>query len=281
MKNIIINSIFALAFMGSIAQIKTPKPSPASTVKQEVGLTEVTVNYSRPSAKGRKVFGNLVPLNVLWRTGANNNTTVQFSTPVTVGTAQLAAGSYALYTRPGASVWEVIFYTDTNNWGTPDLWDKSKVAASIKVAAEVYPAKVETFTIGVDNVTTDSADLTILWENMYVKIPVKTPANKTILENIEKTVNGTPNSKDYYTAAVYLSTTNQNINKAGEYMKKAMASNKDPKYWELRQQSLILSKIGDKKGAIAAAKLSLEKATKAGNKDYIKLNNDSIAEWSK
>lgn len=281
MKKVILSSLLTVFSLVSSAQIKTPKPSPAATLKQNVGLTEITVNYSRPSLKGRKAFGNLVPFESLWRTGANNNTTVQFTTPVTVGKSSLEAGTYAVYSRPGKSSWEVIFYKDTDNWGLPKQWDKSKVAASVKVNTVAYPVTVESFTIAVNNLTTDSADLIIMWENTYVAIPVKTPANKTILADIENTIKASPNADDYYTAAVYLSSTDQNIGKANTYMKKAMELIKEPKYWQLRQQSLILAKIGDTKGAIVAAKESLKKATKDGNKDYIKLNTDSIKEWSK
>lgn len=280
MKNYLLSSLFSMFFLCGLAQIKTPKPSPSATLKQDVGLTEITVNYSRPSKKDRKIFGNLVPFNQLWRTGANNNTTITFSTSVKVGEANLEAGTYALFTKPGASIWEVLFYKNTDNWGLPKEWDASKVAATIKVAVEKYPMTVESFTITIDNLTTDSADISILWENTKVKIPVKTDANTTILSSIESTLKGNPNFEDYYTAAVYLSSTNQNIDKANDYMKKAMDQNKDPKFWQLRQQSLLLSKVGDKKGAIAAAKLSLEKATKADNKDYIKINTDAIKEWS-
>ena len=277
MKRSFLTSVLIMFYCCVSAQIKTPKPSPAATLKQDVGLTEIAVNYSRPSKKNRKIFGNLVPFNELWRTGANTNTTVKFSTPITVGQAGLDAGTYALYSKPGVSSWEIIFYKKTDNWGLPEKWDASQVAASLKVAVENYPVTVESFTITIANLSNDSADLVILWENTKVNIPIKTPANKTILSNIDKTLNGSPSFEDYYTAAVYLSSTNQNISKAGEYMKKAMDLNKDPKYWQLRQQSLLLSKIG----AIASAKLSLKKATKAGNKDYIKLNTDSIKEWSK
>jgi len=281
MKKAILVALLSVFSLGATAQIKTPKPSPSSTIIQDVGLTEVTVKYSRPSMKGREIFGNLVPFGSLWRTGANKNTTIKFTTPVTVGNSELKAGEYAVFTKPGKKSWEIFFYSNTQNWGTPKEWDDSKVAAKIKVDALTMPAiKVETFTITIDDLTHDSANLGLMWENTYVGIPFKTTANKTILADIESTMSG-PSTKDFYTAAVYLSSTDQNIDKAKEYMNKAMEGVKEPKFWQLRQQSLILAKSGDKKGAIAAAKESLEKATTAGNTDYVKLNKDSIKEWSK
>ena len=123
--------MFVVALSTNInAQLKTPAPSPASKIEQKVGLTDVTVEYSRPSMKGRAVFGNLVPYGKLWRTGANQNTKVTFSDDVTIDGKTLKKGTYAVYTKPGKDAWEVLFYSDANNWGTPQNWDDAKVAVS-------------------------------------------------------------------------------------------------------------------------------------------------------
>lgn len=280
MKKAFLATLFTILTLGVTAQIKTPKPSPASSLTQDVGLTKVKVNYSRPSMKGRAIFGDLVPYDALWRTGANKNTTIEFSTSVTIGDGELKAGKYAIFAKPGAKTWEIFFYRNTENWGTPKKWDDSKVATKVKVDAYKMPVKIETFTITVDDLTNDSANLGLMWEDIYIGIPFKTPANAVILKDIESTLNG-PNANDYYTAAVYLSNTEQNLEKAKEYMAKAMAKIEKPRFWQLRQQSLILAKTGDKKGAIVAAEKSLADAKASGNKDYIKLNTDSIKEWSK
>jgi len=130
MKKILL-SLFVVALSTNItAQLKTPAPSPSSKIEQKVGLTDVTVEYSRPSMKGRAVFGNLVPYGKLWRTGANQNTKVTFSDDVTIDGKTLKKGTYAVYTKPGKDAWEVLFYSDTNNWGTPQNWDDAKVAVS-------------------------------------------------------------------------------------------------------------------------------------------------------
>ena len=110
------------------AQVKTPQPSPHSVVTQVVGLTDVTIDYSRPGAKGRTIFGDLVPFGKLWRTGANANTIITFSDDVVIKGTTLKKGKYALYTTPKADMWEVIFYSDSDNWGTPENWDVNKVA---------------------------------------------------------------------------------------------------------------------------------------------------------
>lgn len=278
MKKLIFMAALSLCTLGATAQIKTPAPSPAAGLTQTVGLTDVKVDYSRPSMKGRTVFGNLVPYGKMWRTGANKNTIVSFSTDVTIGGKDVKAGEYAVFTKPAQNSWEVYFYSDTNNWGTPGKWDDSKVAAMVKVNVDKMPMPVETFTITVDDLTNNGAKLGILWENVYVGVPFGVPANETVLSSIDKVMNG-PAAGDYYNAAVYLASTNQKLDDAKKYMDKAMSLTKEPAYWQLRQQSLLLAKTGDKKGAIKAAKASLAGATKNGNADYVKMNKDSLKEW--
>lgn len=276
--------LFMLAFLACTslalnAQIETPQPSPFQKMEQKVGLTDVSVEYSRPSMRGRTIFGDLVPLNQLWRTGANNNTMVTFSTPVMIGGKELKAGSYAIFTKPGKDNWEVIFYSDTNNWGTPQKWDDSKVAATVN--AEVYelPMDIETFTMSFDDLTNDSAMLGLMWEKAYVAVKIEVPTDKAVTAAITKAMSG-PSADDYYAAARYYLEADKDIKQANVWMDKAVEMTKDkPKFWWLRQQSLIKAKSGDKKGAIAAAKASLEGAEKAGNADYVKMNKDSLKEW--
>ncbi|WP_336128693.1 DUF2911 domain-containing protein [Mesoflavibacter sp. CH_XMU1422-2] len=270
--------VFAVTFTVN-AQIETPQPSPSQKMEQKVGLTDVTVEYSRPSMRGRTVFGNLVPYGKLWRTGANQNTMVTFSTDVMIGGKTVKAGSYAIFTTPNKDNWEVVFYSDTNNWGTPQNWDESKVAAT--VTAEVYdiPMDIETFTISFDDLTNDSAVLGIMWEKTYVAVKFEVPTDKAVTAAINKVMNG-PSADDYYAAARYYLESGKDINKAVVWMDKAIEMTKEnPRFWWLRQQSLIKAKAGDKKGAIKAAKASLEGAEKAGNADYIKMNKDSLKEW--
>lgn len=276
-KLVFLVSVF-LVSMTMEAQITTPQASPSSTLKQTVGLTDVTVEYSRPSMRGRTIFGDLVPYGTLWRTGANKNTTIEFSTDVTIDGQALKAGTYAIFTKPGESSWEIIFYSDTNNWGTPQNWDDSKVAA--KTNAEVYamPMDVESFMIIIDELSNDSATLGILWEKTYVGVKMEVPTDATVMQSITKVLDG-PGGNDYYAAAVYYASTGKDINKAKEWMDKAMAMTKEPAFWQLRQQSLIQAKAGDKNAAIATAKKSLAAAEAAGNADYVKMNKDSLKEW--
>jgi tetratricopeptide (TPR) repeat protein len=277
MKKISLFLITALLAMGLQAQLTTPQPSPASTLKQQVGLSEVTVEYSRPSMRGRTIFGDLVPYDQLWRTGANMNTTISFSDDVTIGDQALKAGTYAIFTKPGATSWEVYFYTDTNNGGTPESWDESKVAA--RVTAEVYtmPVDIETFTISIDDLHNNGGTLGMLWEKSYVGVKFGVPTVEKAVKSIETVMNG-PSANDYYAAAAYYHEEGKDLKQAKEWIDKAVSMNADA-FWILRRQSLIYAKMGDKDGAIKAAKKSMAAAEAANNSDYVKLNKDSLKEW--
>lgn len=279
MKKILLSLFIACVTFVVNAQVKTPQPSPSSKLEQTVGLTDVTVEYARPGMKGRKIFGDLVPFGKLWRTGANKNTVVTFSEDVTIDGKKLKKGSYALYTKPGASSWEVIFYNDTNNWGTPRKWDDSKVALTTSVPAQKMPMPIETFTISIDDVKNSSAVLGMLWGNTYAGVKFEVPTDEAVVKNIASVMSG-PAPNDYYAAASYYMEEGKDIKKAVEWIDKAIELTKDqPRFWYLRKQSLIHAKAGDKKGAIKAAKASLMHAEKAGNADYIKMNKDSLKEW--
>ena len=168
--------LFICAIVTSVAvqaQLQTPAPSPFQKIEQKVGLTDVTLEYSRPSMKGRTIFGGLVPYDNVWRTGANANTKITFSDDVIIGGKTVKAGSYAIYTKPGMQSWDVMFYTDSNNWGTPQKWDESKVAATVKAQVYPMPMAIETFTMTFDDVASDSANLGILWDKTYVGVPIK------------------------------------------------------------------------------------------------------------
>ncbi len=261
------------------AQLETPQPSPAAKLQQKVGLTDITIEYSRPGVKGRKIFGGLEAFDKIWRTGANKNTTISFSTDATVDGQTLKAGTYAIFTKPGEETWDVYFYTDTENWGAPAEWDESKVAAKTSVKAYEVPFNVETFTIDINSITNNGGTLEFIWEKTYVGVPFTVPTDNAVLANINKVMSG-PSVNDYFSSAVYYLQENKNIAQAKEWIDKAVEMTKEnPRFWILRQQSLIHAKAGETKSAIAAAKSSLELAKKAGNNGYVKMNQDSLKEW--
>lgn len=277
--------LFSVLFMSTVfcltAQVKTPAPSPASKVNQIVGLTDVDIQYNRPSAKGRKVFGDLVPYGKMWRTGANLNSTVSFSEDVVIDGKTLAKGKYALFITPKVDVWEVNFYKEVENWGLPEKWSDDKVALTTSVKPQSLSNHVETFTIGLNNLTNDSAHLEISWEKSLVAIKFDVPTKKTALASIDKTMKG-PGVADYYSAAQYFFQADIEMKKSLEYVNKAIELRGDEvPFWYTRLKSQIQAKLGDKKGAIETANISMAAAEKAGNADYVKMNKDSIAEWSR
>lgn len=279
MKKLLLSAV-AICFAVILhAQVTTPQPSPFSKVEQKVGLTDVTLEYSRPGVKGRAIFGDLVPYGKLWRTGANKNTIITFSDDVVFNGQEVKAGSYAIFATPGESLWEIVLYADTENWGTPQKWDDSKVAAIAKVQAYPIPFNVETFTIDINNISNGGATLEIIWEKTYLGVPFEVPTDDKVLASINEALNGTPKANDYYAAAVYYLQENKDMKQAKEWIDKAMAMSENPQFWQLRQQSLIYAKTGDTQGAIKIAKESLEAAKKAGNDDYVKMNQDSLKEW--
>ena len=280
MKKIILGLVLSFLSVGMNSQVKTPQSSPKAVVSQMVGLTEVELEYSRPSAKGRTVFGNLVPFGSMWRTGANANSTISFSEDVVIDGKSLKKGKYAIFTIPKVDSWEVIFYSKTDNWGNPEEWNEADVALRTTVKPEFLNRNVESFTIEINNLDNNFAHLNLIWEKTLVAVKFEVPTQKMAMASIEKTLAG-PTAGDYFSSAQYFFQSNGDLNKALEYCNKALELNKDKPFWYTRLKSLIQAKLGDYKGAIETAKVSLVAASNAKNNDYIKMNQDSILEWSK
>lgn len=275
--------IFLFLFAGlmtgaATAQIQVPQPSPSTTVEQQVGLTNVTLKYARPGMKGRTIFGELVPYGEKWRTGANNNTTISFDTKVTIDGKELPEGTYAIYTVPQENEWDVIFYKDNKNWGLPQQWDDSKVALTAKAKVQKMPMSMETFTILIDELKNDSAALNFIWDETVATLKFEVPTDERAMASIQKIMNG-PSAGDYFSAATYYHDEKKDLNKAYEWIQKAVEMAGEDAFWVIRKKALIEADMGKKKEAIATAKKSLAAAEKAGNKDYVKMNKDSLKEW--
>ncbi len=260
-------------------KITTPQPSPKASVEQRVGLTDISIEYSRPGVRGRTIFGDLVPFGKTWRTGANSNTKITFSSDVSIDGQTLKAGSYGLYTVPNENSWEIMFYTESDNSGVPRDWDKAKIVAKTSVEVYSMPMNVETFTITFDDVSSTSAVIGLFWEKTYVGIKFEVPTDKLVSETIDAVMAASPEAGDYYNAAIYYRQQDIDIKKANEWMEKAMSLTEKPAFWQLRQQSLIYAKMGDTEKAIAVAEKSLELSKAAGNEAYVKMNTQSLAEW--
>lgn len=257
------------------AQISSPAPSPLSTVTQKVGLTDISVTYSRPGVKGRKIFGGLEAYGELWRTGANALTKLTVSDEITLGGKTVPAGEYALLTIPDKSEWTVII--NRNLEGGEAEYDESQDVARIMVKPTKLSEMVETFTIGFSDLKNDAANLDIVWENTKVSVPVKVNVDEKVMAQIEKTMASTNASAgDYYQAASYYFTTNRDPKKAMEWINKAVSMN-DTQFWVLHLQAKILEKNGKNAEAKAAAEKSIKLAKEAGNADYVRMNEALIA----
>ncbi len=281
MKNILAS--FALSvgtILSASAQLQTPKASPFAKIEQRVGLTDIKIEYSRPSKNERVVFGDLVPMDSIWRTGANENTKITTSDVIVFGTDTLKAGTYALYTRPGKDTWEILFYSDATNWGTPDEWDNKKVVLKTKAKVSALINVVESFSISVENLETESASLNFTWDKTVASVSFTVPTGVKVMANIKKTMAG-PSANDYYGAANYYYTEKKDLKEALVWITKAVELKGESAYWMLRLKSLIQADLGDKKGAIESANKSILAAEKEKDQHYIDMNKASILEWSK
>ena len=258
-------------------QIKTPAASPAAKFMQTVGLTDITIQYARPGVKGRTIFAEngLVPFGKIWRTGANAATKITFSEDVTIEGQELKKGSYAILTKPGATSWDVMFYThEGGNFGsyvekTPDV--------SVSVTPQALPFSVENFFITVANLESDGAVLELIWDKTLVPVKIGLHTDKAVMSNIERVMAG-PSANDYYAAGVYMYQSGKDVNRALEYVQKA-TSQGEPKFWQKRWEAEILYAAGKKSDAIKTAQHSMELAKAAGNNDYVKINTENIAKW--
>ncbi len=259
------------------AQITTPQPSPGASFTQNVGLTEIKVEYSRPSMKGRSIYGGVVPFGDIWRTGANTPTKFTTTDSITVAGKGLSKGTYVLLTRPGKSEWEIIF--NKNPTASSFGFKEEDNVLKVKVPSQDFPVAVESFTMMISDVTNTSASLDIIWDKTIVRVPFTNDVDAKVMAQIKQKLDG-PTQNDYYAMSTYYFESGKDPKKALEFIDKAFEKGK-PQFWMLRHKSLVQAKIGDKKGAIASATKSLELAKEAKNNDYIRMNEASIKEWSK
>lgn len=275
MKKVLV-MLFALVGLVAEAQVVSPAPSPAATVSTVVGLTDVKVEYSRPKAKGRKIFGELVPFGQVWRTAANNGSRVTFGDDVNVGGTNVPKGTYLLLTIPGATEWTVILYKDVSIGGDMSAYDKSKDAARVTVKADKLTEKVETFTIEISDLSENSktANLQIMWENTSVKMPITVDFDSKVMKSIEASTKVNPNN--LFQAGVYYFESGKDINQAYKWVSEAATANPNA-YWIWYQKARIQKAMGDKKGAMESATASKAAAEKEKNMDYVKLNVDLMS----
>lgn len=272
MKKLLFAGAMILAATITNAQIKMPAPSSTQTIKQDFGLGVIELTYSRPSVKGRKIFGGHEPFDSLWRTGANAATRIKFTDQVEIGGKQLDSGSYVIYTIPGKDMWEVILNKGLTNWGT-DGYKASEDVVRFKVAPMKMKTLVETMAMQFANVKPETCELHIMWEKTAIAIPITTNIKDRMRASIEKAMMG--DKKPYWNAAQFYYEYDKDNAKALEAAKGAVDAN--PKaFWIWIYKAKIEKAMGDKTAAIASSQKSLELAREANNPTYIKDNEDLL-----
>jgi hypothetical protein len=277
-------AVTLLAAPTAQAQIKTPAASPQSTVSQRVGLTDITIVYSRPSAKGRKIFGTVVPFGKRWRTGANGTTSIKFSDDVTIEGKKVAAGEYGIYTIPNKTEWMVVLNKNTKLGADVDGFKDDQDVARFTVKPFGVAQKVETFTIDFTDLTPATANVAMSWENIGAKFKIMADVESKVMAQIDEKVikAAAPAPSDLAAAAVYYYDNNKDLKQAVTWMEKANAA-EPTKFWNLNTEAKIRLKMKDYKGAMTAAEASKKAALAATppNGEYVKMNEELMAEAKK
>jgi hypothetical protein len=271
MKKIFMSAIAIAGFaLLSTAQVRMPAPSPTQTVKQDFAIGSIELTYSRPTAKGRKIFGDLVPYNKIWRTGANAATKIVFTEPVEFGGKKVDTGTYVLYTIPGMDSWEIILNKGLTNWGI-DGYKETQDVVRITVNPYKVKNKLESFTMEFTDVKPETCVLEIKWAKTGVAIPVVANFRDKVRAQIEASMK--TDKKPYWSAAQFYNEYDKNLPLALENSNKAIEANKEA-YWMWIYKAKIQKDMGDNAGAMESSKKSMELAEAAKNDDYVKMNKD-------
>lgn len=275
MKNL--NYLFTLLLFVSFgleAQIKIPDASPKAIITQGVGLGEVTVKYSRPSAKGRQIFGNLVPYDKVWRTGANQITNITLSEDMKINNTPMDAGTYGLFTIPGRQSWKIILNRNSEQWGAYE-YDPIMDALSFEVQPINLDQSENHMSISFDKFTPNSAYLVISWERTAVKFKIEHDVKSQILAQIETEMSkDKPDVGSYFTASDFYFQNDYKLPQALDWAKRALKA--DKQYWTYQLVARIAAKMGKCDEAVPAARESMKLAKEAGDDAYILLNEHSL-----
>lgn len=278
MKNTLIALMLCLTLSVS-AQITTPHLSPEATVFQKVGLIDLSIKYSRPSARGRAIFdkqSGLLPYGEFWRTGANTATKISFSDSVTVAGNAIAGGDYTLLSKPGPTDWQIHWYGyESSDW---NAYVSKEPLFVLTIPVESTEHHVETFGMHVQGIAMNSASLVLEWERTRLTIPLQLNENHKVLQSIERTLAG-PRKADYFQAALYLHESGGNLKQALEYIRKVTAHD-SALFFEVTREAMILRDLGQKAEALKSAKRGLRLSEKVRSADFIRLNNKLIRELS-
>jgi len=263
----------AICCTGFAQSLRTPAPSSTQTIKQDFGISSLELSYSRPGMKGRKIFGELVPFGKVWRTGANQATTITLGDDVMIGGKKITAGKYGLLTIPDKSSWTLII-TRQLDVTSPAAYKPEEDVVRVNAVPVLLKDPVENFTIQFDNIKSNSCELRMMWENTGVSLPVSTDVDSKVMAQINDMLIN--DNRPYFNAALYYMDNGKDLNKALEWFNKTIEQN--PKaFWALYQKANCLVKLGRKAEAIESSKKSIDVAKEAKNDDYVALNEKLLA----
>jgi hypothetical protein len=261
-------------------QLPHPRSSPGQEVTQQVGLSSVHVRYSRPSVRGREIFGHLVPYGRIWRVGANESTKITVQDSMQVGPNPVPPGTYAMYAFPGESAWEVVFHRDTTHWGDGrKAYNPEDDLFRYKAVPESWPQPQENFLITFENITHNGMDMLWIWDRTCVRIPLSIDTRTVMERTISEALSGQPNAQSYYEAARYLQEEGREYPRALGYVDKALELGGET-YYFYRVRSLILAALGSYKEAVADAERSKGLAAAEGKDEFVRMNQKNIESWS-
>ncbi|HUA39895.1 MAG TPA: DUF2911 domain-containing protein [Candidatus Sulfopaludibacter sp.] len=262
-------------------EVEFPAASPACTLKQRVGLTDIEVDYSRPGVKNRTIFGGIVPYGQVWRTGANQATKLTLNTPVKLEGHEIPAGTYALFTIPGENEWTVIINKDASQWGAFQYNEKDDLVRFKVTPVTLSDTHIETFTVEFNHIRDESAVLNLVWDNTVVPIRLAVEVTGKLVPQIEAAMAAPGKKSDgfYFQAATFYYNHGLDLKKALDWVNAGLADNPRIAFEMFHLKAEILANLGDKPGAIAAAKQSTELALKAEGpaSSFPKMNQDLIS----
>lgn len=257
-------------------ELRIPEASSTQTIIQDFGLGKVTVTYSRPNVKGRKIFGGINPYGQVWRTGANAATTITFTENVIFEGNKVPAGIYALFSIPEETDWTIILNKTAKQWGAYGYKQEDDVLR-VKVKSRPVDEKRETFTMQFANSTTKSTELYLVWDHTAVPIRLQTDDDAQITANIEKLMLGDKNKRPYFNAIQYFYENDKDLNKALQWALEAEQMEPNGPWYKLWKARIQL-KMGDKAKAIATAQEGVKLAKATNDDEYVRLNEAVIAQ---
>lgn len=278
----IISFIFVFTLISTVhGQLIHPKASPFSKIQQDIGLTTIVIEYSRPAARGRQIFDGLVPYGRIWRVGANESTKFNVNREIEVLGNTLLPGTYALYAFPEEFSWEVVFHKNTSHWGDGrNGYDPSEDAFRVQIKPEENTEWQENFLISFDSISHNGALMQWKWGKTSISIPIVVNTQNEMILAIEKSLESESSAQTYYEAARYLQEEGIDSAKALQYLEKAIAIGGDT-YYFYRVKSLVEAAMKNYQGAIKSAQRSLVLAQAEGKDEFVRYNQENIAKWKK